>query len=207
MTDNTREDLIQLITRMLHDVQVIYDKFQLYIHLRERTKDRLEAMNLAPAFFHMTLDSLFNDSVVALTRMFELRNKHGYTILKVIGIAQSSTHLFDGKIIPSSVEEVRRKVMEKQALIDRLLVWRDKHYAHSDRDYYFDKEKLGAISPIEIRGLIEFAGEILNYFLGVLNNNSIHISATNSLDVDKVLNILNEHVSKQKEFLERWRNR
>jgi len=46
-------------------------KLELLYHLKSRTEDALDQLNLAPAFFGITMESLATDAIITISRFYD----------------------------------------------------------------------------------------------------------------------------------------
>lgn len=202
----------EIINRFENDVFfLIKDLYELnsyrllHKHLLGKTAEEefLKAMNKAPAFFQLTINSFQYSTIMGLARLYEpaIRNSRGlFSLLNYI--EQHHTKIFSNdpetmvklgrktEINHSTVMNYREKLAEIDSIINNLISWRDKSFAHNDKKYFGIKGQLGKDYPItygDIEKLINLAEEILNTFQVGYNGNTTLIIPDNTYDVNKVL--------------------
>lgn len=92
-----------------------------------------------------------------------------------------------------TVQKYKVKLRDLNLIINNLISWRDKSYAHNDKKNFANKGKLGAKYPItyeDIEILINTADEILTEFQVGFNGKRTLIVANNIYDVDRVIKAL-----------------
>ncbi|HDX9630597.1 TPA: hypothetical protein ROY30_004322 [Bacillus cereus] len=178
----------------------VRSKFQLWRHIQKHRNEHLDELNIAPAFFTLTLQSLFNDVIITLAKLYE----HGRTtanLNKLINIADVNRALFDYKenaadslmITKKEIENHKKIIEEKKECLNNLFIWRDKVYAHNDMKYFFDKGQLpkdAALTMKHIDELIEKAWGIVNFYSLALEGKAWHPDSPDTLDVEKIFSIL-----------------
>lgn len=180
----------------------------LHKHLLEKTSDEefLKAMNKAPAFFHLTINSFQYSTIMGLARLYEPTGRNSrsvYSLLNFIG--QHHKNIFSNDpetktrlgreidINHTIVKNYREKLAELDSITNNLISWRDKSFAHNDKKYFGIKGQLGKDYPItygDIDKLKNTAEDILNTFQVGYKGNTTMIVPSNTYDVDKVLEAL-----------------
>lgn len=198
------------LDRLFEEVFHIDSKFELYYHLLERKYNRLQAMNISPAFFQLIMDALLTDSIISLSRLYDSYKsikRSDRNLIRFLNFVESNIDIFpsdketlmrhncDYIVDKNLIDSHRAKINEMTPILDNLFTWRDKYVAHFDKTYFSNGERLKEDASIkfgEIRGLISLADEILNSYSAVYDGNVNMIRATNLFDVDKSLDILND---------------
>ncbi|AKG05305.1 hypothetical protein AAV35_011295 [Salimicrobium jeotgali] len=193
---------------LFQEITTLRSYFDLHIHIRKRRNDRLEILNKAPAFFGLVQESLLHSTIVGLSKLFEQRNKNGKTIYKFLNflevnhskIFSENAHFYDSfhnivYISSDLIESHKAQLKEQNPVLDNLFIWRDKSFAHSDKKYFEDPESLGEDHPItfkQLRELFELATGILNSYESAYNNSYHSTQATNTTDIDTILDYLHK---------------
>ncbi len=216
----------ELLKNYFDDLIFANQCYKQFVHLNERTKDRLEIMNYAPGFFRVTMESLFLTCIIVLCRIVEVSKKRShfniYTFLEFI---QKNVQLFtwdehvrraklnkddinfykhEFKEIDIIINECKILLENKKESINTLFIWRDKYYAHNDK-YFLQPGELEKIFPlkyIEIKEIIDILKKILNKFYVTYCGTEQSISPFNQFDIDIILDILEEERIKRKEYYE-----
>ena len=77
---------------------------------------------------------------------------------------------------------------------------RDKFHAHFDKNYFFDRGKLGNDAPLkwsDLEAVIEVMGDILNHYSAAYDGNVYHSEPFNIYDVDYLLDMLHQYKTKR----------
>lgn len=199
-----REHLKAEIVRLISYVK-------LYRRLHERKKDRLAAMNIAPAFFQVTMDSLFTAIILWIDNLLSRKSERGFW--NFLAFIENHRKLFDiselqkrrdfqnghwmldrDPITFDTIQEDRCKIQNLKSL-DSINLRRDKFHAHFDKDYFFDRKKISQDAPLmwkDMDGIFELMKSILNKYSSSYDGKTYHLVPFNVNDVDRVLDILHE---------------
>ena len=191
---------------------------RLFRRLHERKADRLDAMNLAPAFFSTTIDALFSAIVLWVDKLFGSRSERG--LLNLLSFIEQHRDIFDIKRLQERknypddhwmlqnrdpvtvvrIENDRKKIAEFSPLRSFKLR-RDKFEAHFDKEYFFDRAKLNEDAPLTWRDLedvIQLGKEILNSYSADYDGKLHAVVPINAADVDHLLDYV--YRQRQKEL-------
>lgn len=174
-----------------------------YLKQKSNQKENLDLMNKAPAFFRLTIHSFQYSAIMGLARLFEPASRGSKSINKFLNFIESNhKKVFsndpitkeklgrNSDIDESTVMKHRERLNEVEPIINNLISWRDKAFAHNDKKFFKDREALGREFPItykEIENLIELAAEILNTYQVGYNGKYTAVIPSNTYDVDKVI--------------------
>jgi hypothetical protein len=187
----------------------------LYRYLHECRHDRLEELNLAPAFFQTVLTAL-RSGIVAWSHKFLVGGSRQEvsmgTFLNFTGqhLVIFGTEAFRERRglavdawqvrnhIAPTTEAVRldRRRLAALTALPSLRVLRDKFHAHFDPQYFLRPEELDEAAPLtwgeltEIRRVIE---DILNRYSVAFDGDHFVFDPLNQLDVEHVITALHEH--------------
>lgn len=168
------------------EIHRFWDSASVYRQISERTKDHLQELNLAPAFFRTVEDSLFTTIVLWADKLFDENGERGlFNFLTFIEYnrqwmvidelkrrrSYSDDHwMLKGRvpITAESIEADREKIRALAAL-KSIHIRRDKFHGHFDKDYFFDRARIQDEAPIRWVDLDE-AGNVMG---GMLNDYSV----------------------------------
>ncbi|WP_103108562.1 AbiU2 domain-containing protein [Brevibacillus reuszeri] len=196
-----KENLVDYLELLMSDLNHTYSKLELWFHLKNKTETRHAVLNLAPVYFQLTMDSLLNDVIVRIARVYD-RNGYGtiHTFQKKI---RSQMQLFPME--PSDIEAIlkdnEQDMIKQKAPLKNLYYWRNKYYVHSDRKYFYDQAQLGIDAPItygELKELVQAAAKIINRYTRIFNKGVYTLGVVNSKDVDIILDMLHDHIETKK---------
>lgn len=182
---------------------LVRSKYDLWRYLQARMQDRSEEMHLASGFFTLTNLSLFSDIIVSLFKLYEEKAQDG-SLYKFLGIVSDSLSLFDYKESPddsplvslSTIKKDKEEIRWQYVAIGNLSTWRSKVFAHNDRKYYLDRNRLlqdASLTNQDIEVLIDLAWKIVNKYCLALDGSSYYPEVPNAKDVGKVLDILHDY--------------
>ncbi len=134
----------------------------LYRHLNERKVDRLDEMNMAPAFFGITFEVLLTGIILWTEKLFDEKSERG--LINFLRFIENNHELLDIKKLQERrgypddhwVLRARRKdpitFSKISADLERIKnlkayksvkLKRDKYYAHFDKEYFYSKRVQG----------------------------------------------------------------
>lgn len=203
-----REFLVEELGRLASYVR-------LYRRLHERRANRLNEMNIAPAFFLTTIDALFSAIVLWVDKLFGERSERG--LVNLLNFIEQHRDVFHIKELqrrknypnnhwmlknraPVTIESIqadRKRIVEFRPLASFKLR-RDKYHAHFDKKYFFDRAKLQEDAPLtweDLEQVVRLGKEILNAYSADYDGNLHSIEPINAGDIDHLLDQL--HRQKQ----------
>ncbi|MCM3002918.1 hypothetical protein [Priestia koreensis] len=169
--NNKKDELMKFIEQLFKEVYHTNNKLRLHIYVHNKFVDHPEVAEMAPSFFTLTMDSLFNDAIIRMAKLFD-KKAYG-TLFKLLNSIEMNTDLFstEKKQILLKISAHRKLLTEEYStILDSLKTWRDKNYAHWDKEYFFEDErpKLGNDSPMsygDLFNLLRASTNIINYYL------------------------------------------
>ena len=198
------------------EVQRLASYISLYRHLHERMRDRLNEMNMSPAFFQVTIDALFTAIVLWVDKLFGKNSERGF--LNFLSFIENNRKIFsidelkrrkgypDGhwmlnrEPITFRTIEIDRQRLEQMGSLPHFKLRRDKFHAHFDKEYFFNTSKLAEDAPIkweDLNHVVDTMADILNTYSAAYDGNVYHIAPSNINDIDRILNLLHEYRTKK----------
>lgn len=183
------------------------DSVAVYRNIQERKNDRLEVINLAPAFFGVVEGALFTTIVMWADKLFDERGERGlFNFLsfvehnrKWLSIGELQRRrsypddhwMLQGRtpITHESIEADRAKIRSLKVL-SSFRLRRDKFHGHFDKDYFFDRKRLQDEAPIRWVDLEEAGtvmGSIVNDYSVDFDGASYSWAALNINDLEVLL--------------------
>lgn len=181
----------------------------IYRYLHERHYDRLDALNVAPAFFQTILIALKTSIVVAAHSLLVGGTKQEFTTGRFLHFVTDHLDLFTTdafasrrglpydawqvrKHEPPTVETIRedRKRIATLTAIPSLRVLRNKFHAHLDPQYFLSPETLADDAPLrwgDVSEILEVLCGVLNRYSVAFDGNHFVFEPTNMLDVEHVI--------------------
>jgi hypothetical protein len=185
------------------------DYVHLYRKLQERQADRSDEMNVAPAFFQLTIGALFSAIVLWVDKLCDEKSERGFfnflTFIEYhremlsISKLQRRRGYPDGHWVldrePITIETINEDRLRLRGLpcLEPFKLRRDKVYAHFDKDYFFDRERISKDAPItwdEIDKALETMSELINRYSSAYDGRLFYLKALNIGDVDYLLDLI-----------------
>ncbi|OGP92721.1 MAG: hypothetical protein A2Z19_02075 [Deltaproteobacteria bacterium RBG_16_54_18] len=194
------------------EAQKLISYMSLYRHLQERKRDRLNEMNISPAFFQVTLDSLFSSIVLWVDKLFCEKSEFGFVnFLTFIEYNRNTfsiqelkrrNNYSDGhwmidreEITYDVIEKDREKIRSIEAL-PSFKLRRDKFYAHFDSAYLFERHKLEDEAPLvlgDLTKIAEIMNDIINTYSTAYDGNIFLLKPLNVTDIDRILDFIHKN--------------
>lgn len=209
--EKKREVFENYLEILFQELETIDSCLELWIFINNKREDRIEEMNISPAFFQLTLHSLFFTAIISLAKLYDsykIKDRSDKNLVKFINFNASNLSIFptdktilekhrcQRKVDSDLINEHRKTIEDKKDILDKLFTWRDKGFAHFDSRYFGNLEKVTKEHPMkvgEIRDLINTASEILNAYSTVYSGNYRIYRCSNYSDIDNILEILHKH--------------
>jgi len=207
---------------LLKEGQRLASYVRLYRRLHERKADRLDEMNLAPAFFTIVIDALSSALVIWVEKLFSKKSERG--LVNFLEVCKNNIDIFDSKelhrrrnfpdghwalckqpITIQIIQEDREKV-EKLESFGSFKLRRDKFCAHFDKEYFLDRERLSEDAPLrwlDLEEPLKIMNEIIDRYSAAYDSNSFSLLLSNVNDVDYLLDFLREARERRTEELHR----
>lgn len=185
---------------LLNELMYIDSMFELYIYLKNQHVDRLDILNISPAFFGLTENALLESWSIRLSRLYDI-NKKTVTIKKFLNFVDQNRDVIfkedDQEMVFSKIQEDQEKLKEFNEKILSLKEIRDTGLAHNDYCKLEDDFDMWAGKNIvigDVRALIVFGADVINHYSRYSDNTAHSIQATNKLDVKIMLSRLEKNL-------------
>jgi hypothetical protein len=204
---------------LLRDVENALAKYRILKSLNELEKDKFKILNISPFFWGQVLDALNTDVVISTSRLYDVDKnfkprshinipnflkfiKENFTVLFSKECVWKRNEIFSGKDwkagqIPllefSKVELDCLMLEENKEKILTLMFYRDKSYAHSDRDFARNRKEIvkeKVIKNNEIENLIVMAYDFLKSYRLSFDGSNYAFPVANLNDFDSTIDIL-----------------
>ncbi len=192
-----------------HEVSRLASYIRIYRRLHERMADRRDEMNIAPAFFQLTIDSLFSSIVIWTDKLLDEHGERGFfdflTYVEynrdalTISALKRRRQYPDGhwmlnrdEITLNTINDHRAQIRALEAL-PSFALRRDKFQAHFDKGFFFDRERFATEAPIKWGDLdkaTELMWDILNTYSTAFDGKTYAGEPINASDVDHLLDAL-----------------
>lgn len=179
---------------------------KLFRHLHDLRANHLDTMNLAPAFFQVTMSALFTAIVIWTDTLLGTRSQrslrhlltfieHNRSIFSIDALKKRRGYRDDHWMLnrePVTMDTIRghRDRLDGLASLESFKTRRDQFHAHFDKKYFFDRESLQKDAPLtwsDLDEVMEVASEILNHYSTAYDGNTYKLLPDNITDVDLLL--------------------
>lgn len=215
-TEEIKKDILQCATNLMAHIRVMLAYLDTYKALCDSHKEYHNTMCQAPLFFNIIEKSLISALMIDLCKLFE-ENKDVFSVKKLYNICEQNQRYFskyreeDGKetAVPSnltnSLKLAKEEFERNKEVISNLKSQRDTLWAHHDKRWFLDPNKIENNHPImwqDIEALLHFASDFTNCV--ILNFSSgIEFPFFNSKtacfdDVQKMLSLMERGINETK---------
>jgi hypothetical protein len=193
---------------MVREATKLASYVSLFRRLHERRIDRLEEMNIAPAFFQVVTDALLSAIILWVDKLFDERGERGiFNFLMFIEQNRSILTIEQLKRRNSNPDALRmlnrdpithemingdRTSIQKLCCLRSFEILRHKFVAHFDKEYFFDRERLAKETPTwgDLEKVITVISELINRYSAAYDGQLFELKAMNIDDVDQLLDRL-----------------
>ncbi len=161
---------------------------------------------MAPAFFQTVTDGLFSAIVLGVDKLFDERAERG--LHNFLTFVEYNRHMLSIEALKrrrgypdghwmldreaidfKAVEEDRQRLRNFPAL-QSIRTRRDKFHAHFDKEYFFDRTKLGGDAPLrwsDLEEALSLLTGIVNRYSAAYDGNLYKLEPVNAGDLDDLL--------------------
>jgi hypothetical protein len=195
-------------TFILDELTHIDSMFDIYIYLYNLTTkdDTLNALNIAPGFFGLSILSFRDTAVIRLSKLCE-NNKYSTNTLNVSKyldiIEQNASVIFGNESfeqVKNTIAKHRIELEGQKERIEKVNTIRDKCLAHNEIKFIRDDKDPWIISKIiieDIHLLTKWISNVVNDYRAIRGQYPAALGAIGKDDVKKVINAIMEVQSKQ----------
>ncbi len=181
---------------LMQELMHIDSMFDLYIYLKNQHVDKVDILNISPAFFGLTENALLECAAIRLCKLYDIDSKT-VTVAKFIRYVEQNLRLiYKGEYH----NEIREIVQQDKVLLEKyqdkfkmLKTIRDTSLAHNDvcnlqQDY--DMWAGRGIVIGDVHDLIQLGADVVNHYTHYSDSTYYLIKATNKFDIENTLCIL-----------------
>lgn len=200
------------LVNLHHECQRLTSYIKLYRHLHERQADRLDEMNLAPAFFQTILSSLFTSLIIWTHNLFDEKSDKGFVNflnfikdhIKLFEISELQRRkkyknghwMLNRTPITLKIINAHKRKIKGVETFESIKTRRDKFHAHFDKKYFNNRDRIEKDAPLkwkELDIIVELMDDILNTYSKAFDGETYALGVLNIFDIDKILDILKKH--------------
>ena len=190
--DNDQESLLRQAEDIGEHSCYAKDCYRAYFSIFYAIKNDNQRINLAPGFFTIVMHSLLTTILLTLARLYDDREE--VSLKKLISQCSKYASLDNDS---ENIQKLRQLIDEANADIEKLSSAivnlesrRDKIYAHNDKSYFNQTQKMLDDFPIqqqELEKLLNLAGNFVFYLQNIFDVQPIMPYSENSDDLAKLL--------------------
>lgn len=181
---------------------------KLFRRLYERRVDRLEEINIAPAFFQITTDALLSAIILWVDKLFDERGERGIfnflmfiennrNILAIEQLKRRKNYPDGHRMLnrdPITIEMINesRRYIQNLDCLQNFRTLRDKFYGHFDREYFFDRERMANEAPTwgDLEKVTVVISDVINRYSAAYDGQLFVLEPENINDLDYLLDRL-----------------
>ena len=184
---------------------------KLFRRLYERRVDRLEEINIAPAFFQITTDALLSAIILWVDKLFDERGERG--IFNFLMFIENNRNILaieqlnrrknypDGHWMlnrdPITIEMINenRRYIQNLDCLQNFRTLRDKFYGHFDREYFFDRERMANEAPTwgDLEKVTVVISDVINRYSAAYDGQLFVLEPENINDLGYLLDRLHTY--------------
>ena len=197
------DELGNLYHELWNEVALLHSKWDEYVELFGTKPSRVELLNeAAPLFFRTVEDSLWESTLVHITRLTDPPRSCGKDNLSI----QRLTDLVDDDIKETLIEKIEEAKEKSNFCRD----WRNRHIAHKDLGLVVDSqaEPLEPASRAKVKDALQSIASVLNVISGhYMDSTVIFDLVKGSSGAVSLLYVLDDGLRANKERKERIKAR
>lgn len=204
-----------------------------HLKLQERLEsyksDYLKELNQAPHFFTFTIRAHLDDALLTLSRILD-KHDRSLSIWKFLSFVEQNSEIFSNEafaqrmsgksdyyeyqvkshtpITLQGIEEDRQKLRSLEGTISNIKGWRDKVFAHVDREFHLKGRHASEEYPLQRQQL----EEVITALARTINRYSASYQSSTFLekfpdedDVQHIMNSIRFHIQERNKQLEAFR--
>lgn len=143
MNENLIENLfgkLSSITQTIESAEDCYVNFQL---LEKTINAKMKITEISTVSLNTFKFACLYQSIMNLSKVFADKNKSSYTISKLFDeFIKYKDEFYDPNLVENTISDLKNRLNEHNESISRLKKRRNKMYAHNDKEYFGDKDKI-----------------------------------------------------------------
>lgn len=197
--------------KFIDELRLLDSKYSIFITIQDAKENKIEGLEVAPVFFSVIENSLVSDLIISLSRLYEGYNRDGsnkrkqqqYTIKEFLNFLESHPKFTKKYNIElEQIEAHKNDLEEKKTLIKNIFKWRNKYYAHADFTKLEKIKNTAKVKYEDIRCLIDFAYNILNYYFVQFDGINYLIDLDYNKDLNNLLDMTIRYKKIREEYFE-----
>ena len=197
--------------KFIDELRLLDSKYSIFVNIQDAKENKIEVLQVERVFFRVIEKTLVSDLIISLGRLYEGYNREGsdkrkkqqYTIKEFLNFLESHPKFTKKYNIElEQIEAHKNDLEEKKTLIKNIFKWRNKYYAHAD---FTELEKIKNTAKVkyeDIRFLIDFAYDILNYYFVQFDGINRFIDLDYNKDLNNLLDMTIKYRKIRKKYFE-----
>jgi hypothetical protein len=190
--DKDRSFLLRQAEAIGEHARYAHDCYRAYISIFDAIKNDNKRINIASGFFTIVMHSLVTTIMITLARLYDDREE--VSLKKLIMQFSEFSEIDSGTECTTKlrhlVGQTNEHIIKLGSTISNLLSRRDKAYAHNDKRYFNQNQKMLEHFPIsqdKLEKLINLACNFVFYLQDIFDVTPIMPFSENSNDLSKLL--------------------
>ena len=144
LTDLYRK--LSLITHTIESAEDCYVNFQI---LEKTINDKMKITEISNLSLNTFKFACLYQSIMNLSKVFADKSGNSYTISKLFDeFVKYKNEFYNSNLVENTISDLKNRLNEYDESISRLKQRRNKMYAHNDKEYFGDKDKIVRELPL-----------------------------------------------------------
>ena len=144
LTDLYRK--LSLITHTIESAEDCYVNFQI---LEETINAKMKITEISNVSLNTFKFACLYQAIMNLSKVFADKNRSSYTISKLFDeFVKYKNEFYNSNLVENTISDLKNRLNEYDESISRLKQRRNKMYAHNDKEYFGDKDKIVRELPL-----------------------------------------------------------
>lgn len=193
---------------LTYEATCLVSFINLFRRLYERRVDRLEEINIAPAFFQVTTNALLSAIILWADKLFDTKGERGIfnflmfiennrNILAIEQLKRRKNYPEGHRMLnqdPITLEMIKghRRYIQNLDCLQSFKTLRDKFYGHFDKEYFFDRERMANEAPTwgDLEKVTVVISDVINRYSAAYDGQLFVLEPENINDLDYLLDRL-----------------
>lgn len=193
---------------LTYEATCLVSFINLFRRLYERRVDRLEEINIAPAFFQVTTNALLSAMILWADKLFDTKGErgifnflmfieHNRNILAIEKLKRRKNYPEGHWMLnrdPITLEMINgdRRYIENLDCLQSITTLRDNFYGHFDKEYFFDRARMANEAPTwgDLEKLTVVISDVINRYSAAYDGQLFVLEPENINDLDYLLDSL-----------------
>lgn len=185
---------------ILDEIFTIDTMFDIYVYLNNKRMDKLDELNIAPAFFNVSGIAMLDTSMAKLSKLYDT-DKNTVTIFKYLNIIEQQTKIIFSDectaVVATAISKHKLELERLSEQHEKLKSIRDLHLAHNDKKIIRDSLDIWEVAGLsigDIHGLINWIADVVNTYRTIRGDSYVSLGAINKSDIENVIDAITDYL-------------